>query len=254
MTDLDNIWLVKHIFHLSDRALIRMVNRLFKTEYGDNEDVTKEWTEHRPIGVCLTIGCANRYEFQTREDGGCIQIYAEDRGCLFHYEDALSHSVVQIREPQMICFGRNRKQEYYTTLEFPGNERITLPIHVITLADYSAWQLMEAGLMPFLPYLFCCFMADKGNARYAQDALEHFIIYDIAGALNESMKLGDLTVFDAQRLKQLCRKTLWRFMPREEWMQNLGFQELVLDMLETDIDLLEHRYEMELSRLGNKYA
>ena len=103
----EDAWMMKAIFRLSDRALIRMVNRLFQTEYEDEECVRKEWNEHEVISVWLIIGCANRYEFQIRRFDGCLQIYAEDRGCAFHYADALEHTVVQIREPHMIYFGKN---------------------------------------------------------------------------------------------------------------------------------------------------
>ena len=38
----ENIWMMEKIFHLSDKALIHMVNRLFRTEYSDEETILKE--------------------------------------------------------------------------------------------------------------------------------------------------------------------------------------------------------------------
>ena len=103
-------WMMKKIFEISDCALIRMVNHLFQTEYEDREYVRKEWKESEAISVCMTVGCANRYEFQLRRFGGCLQICAKDKGCLFQFEDAVEHSAVQIRDPQATYFGKNRKK------------------------------------------------------------------------------------------------------------------------------------------------
>lgn len=250
----NDVWMVKKIFQLSDRALIRMVNRLFRTEYKDEEGILKEWSTEGPVSVRLTIGSTDRYEFRLRHLEGCLQIYAEDRGCIFHYEDAAAHSVVQIREPQIIYFGKDRKEEYFTTLEFPGNARVVLPIHMITLSDCSVQGLEKTGLIPFLPFLFYFFSADTGGVIRRQEALKKFVIHDIVGILHESLRKGDLTVFDVQKLKRLCWHMIWNFLLQEKWMQNPELQELLHETLETDLELLEKVHEMELQKIRNKCA
>lgn len=244
--------MMKKIFQISDQALIRMVNHLFGTEYTDQETVLKEWSGQEPAGVWLTIGCANRYVFQLRRLEGCLQICAEDRGCAFQYSGPSVHTVVRIREPQMIYFGKSKKEKYCTTLEFPGHERITLPIHMITLADCSAWDLEASGLIPFLPFLFYCIVEKPLETERKQESLKYFMIHDIVGALNLSLQKGDLTVYDVQRLKQLCRQMAWKLLAREPWMQNLELQELILKTFETDLDLLERiqRQEFQKNRIN----
>ena len=76
-----------------------------------------------------------------------------------------------------------------------------------------------------------------------QESWKYFLIHDIVGALHVSMKKGDLTVFDVQRLKQCCRHMIFRLLSGEGWMQDLELQEVILDALETDIELLEHMYQ-----------
>lgn len=245
-----DIAMMKRIFQLSDQALIHMVNHLFQTEYTDKEMVLKEWSDQEPASVWLTVGCANRYVFQLRRLEGCLQICAEDRGCVFQYGSSAVNTVVQIREPQMIYFGRSKKENYSTTLEFPGNERITLPIRLITLAGCSAWELEESGLIPFLPFLFYCFVDESKEKN--QESLQYFMIHDIVGALNLSFQKGDLTVYDVQKLKQLCRRMAWKLLAREPWMQNLEMQEVILETFETDLDLLERIQRLEFEKLRNK--
>ena len=243
-------WMMRKIFEISDYALIRMVNRLFQTEYEDREYIRKEWRESEVISVCMTVGCANRYEFRMRRFGGCLQICAEDKGCLFQFEDAVEQSAVQIRDPHITCFGKNRKEVYCTTLEFIGHERIILPVYDITLNDHSAWKLEENGLILFLPFLFYCFAAETEFVEERQETLKSFVLRDIVGALHISMQKGNLTVFDVQRLKQCCRQMLWRTLPGERAMQDLEFQDLLLRALDADIDRLEryHRQEMKKAR------
>lgn len=240
-----DMWMLKKIFQLSDRALIRMVNRLFQTEYKEEETVLKEWAEQEPAGVRLTVGCANRYAFQLRRLEGCLQICAEDRGCAFQYSGPAVNTTVQIREPQMTYFGKNKKEEYCTTLEFSGHEKITLPMYMITLTDCSAWELEAGGLILFLPFLFYCFAENPVETEKNQESLKYFVIHDIVGALNLSLQKGDLTVYDVQRLKQFCRQMVWKLLTREPWMQNLGLQELILKTFETDLDLLERIHRLE---------
>ncbi len=232
--------MMKRIFGLSDMALIHMVNRLFETEYGDGETIWKEWREQIGADVCLCIGGMNRYEFRLRRLEGCIRISAEDRGCAFCDEKLAQSRVVQIREPQILYFGRGRHEEYSTTLEFPGNERVRLPIHMITLEEASVEKLEESGLLPFLPFLFACFASKTCVGDDRQEELRTFILHDIAGALDRSYRRGDLNAFDVQKLRQMCRQAAWRFLRGTEWMQGLEMQELILNALEADLDLLEN--------------
>ncbi|MDO4260946.1 MAG: hypothetical protein Q4C82_02615 [Eubacteriales bacterium] len=232
----EDMWMLRSVFELSDRALIRMTNRLFRTFYGDGEQLWKEWHEQQSQSVCLKIGETNRYEFQVRRLDGCLRISAEDRGGVFGWGKAVSKPVVQIREPQIIYFGKARQEEYSTTLEFPGNARVTLPIHLITLEECSPAGLEEQGLIPFLPFLAGCFIQKMDEAD--REGLRRFLVQDIGETLMKSYRKGDLTALDMQRLKQLCRKSVWKLCGSKSWMQ-----ELVLDALEPDLDFLQRAGE-----------
>ena len=85
-----------------------------------------------------------------------------------------------------------------------------------------------------------------------RETLKSFVIRDIVGTLNLSMQRGNLGIYDVQRLKQLCRRMIWRLLPEKPWMQELEMQELILNALDTDLDLLERTHSLELQRLRNK--
>ena len=158
-------WMMKKIFHMSDHALIRMVNHLFGTEYEDGEYVQKEWKGTEGVRICLLIGCANRYEFQMRRFGKCLQIHAEDRGCLFYYEDAAKYPVLQLREPGRASFGKNTREEYRTILEFQGNERVVLPVCMAFRGGRSD---------PFCAFFILLFCIRSGNAGNKAGVVENF--------------------------------------------------------------------------------
>lgn len=249
--DLKNeAWLMRKIFELSDRAFIRMVNQTFGKEYRDEESVWKEYQEDNC--VWLRIGGSNRYEFRIRSLEGCIQISAEDKGCVYYYENTALSRAVQVAEPRMCGVSPGRQEEYCKTWDFPGKERVVLLTHLITLEKCSAGQLEEKGLIIFLPFLFYCFAGEPEEEENGQEALKYFMIHDIVGALGKSYQKGNLTAFDVQRLKKLCRQMAWRLLGRRAWMQELEMQELILDTLETDVDFLERICHGRFQGVQNK--
>ena len=106
MIQKEDRWIMEEIFRLSDQALVRMINGLFGTEYQDEEKIWKEWRDQEALSVCLKVGGMNRYEFSLRRLDGCLQICAENRGNIFVYEKMAVGDVMQIREPQILYFGK----------------------------------------------------------------------------------------------------------------------------------------------------
>ena len=52
-----------------------------------------------------------------------------------------------------------------------------------------------------------------------------------------------MTAVDMQKLKQICRKKVWKSYGNKKWMQDLGTQTFMLDALDTDFSLIEHPYK-----------
>jgi hypothetical protein len=148
----------------------------------------------------------------------------------------LLNEAVQIRDPDSI-----RQEGFQLVKEYEGGERILLSFRIIELGNDSAWQLEEQGLVIFLPFLFDGVIRnlETKNESTRQETLKSFVIHDIVGALGRSYQRGNLTSFDVQKLKQICRQMAWKILGRENWMQSMENQELILDALEADVDFLE---------------
>lgn len=239
----EDVYILEHIFQLSTYAVIRMVNRLFGTEYASDEQL---WVEKSGMTILLTIAATNRYEFQVFRSDDAIQIQAEDRGCSFYHRNMAIDMVMQIKEPRIIYFGENTREETNLILEFPSKEKVHLPIHTITITDYSPESLEKTGLILFLPFLVYGFLRKKKEQENKKEALKYFLIRDIVGTLNHSFQKGDLKVFDVQKLKQLCKRVAWKLLAHEGWMKDLEMQSLFVEILDTDFDLLERMYCIEL--------
>ena len=235
----ENGWMLELIFDLSSQALIQMINQLFHTAYSDEEKIWKEWQRANSIG--LKVGETNRYEFQVRRLDGCTQIYAEDRGSVFAWGRSVRRSVVHIREPQIIYFGKNHQEEYSTTLEFPDKARVTLPTRIITMENYSPLRLEECGLILFLPFLLEGYIENMKEDNW--DGLRYFLMDEMREALRRAYVKGSLTAVDMQKLKQICRKKVWKSYGNKKWMQDLGMQTFMLDALDTDFSLIEYPYK-----------
>ncbi len=227
----EDIWMLREIFQLSSHALLGMVNRLFGTTYEDTEPI---WREQESRSVYLRIGEEGRYEFRVRRLDGCFRVSAEEHRYIFDYESRMERSVIEIREPRVLCFGK-KEEEQRATLEFPGKERVTLKVHTLGLEEYSPEKLEEQGLVLFLPFLFYSF---AGKRHRRKEEWERFLIQDVSGALERGFRKGSLTAFDQQRMKQLCRHMVWKLLCRESWMSDIENQEMILHALEADLDFL----------------
>jgi hypothetical protein len=201
----DDAWAMRKIFMLSDHAYIRMIDHIFDREYTDADCVWKDWQDDRKIG--FRVAGTNRYEIQVRRLDCGLRISGKDKGCI--YDHGMDHK---------------KRQE-----------------RIVELENDSAWQMEEQGVVVFLPFLFEGMLRklETADESTRQEALKTFVIHDIVGALGRSYQRGDLTSFDVQKLKQLCRQMAWKVLGREVWMQSMENQELILDALEADVDFLE---------------
>lgn len=237
----EDLWLMEEIFCLSNGALIQMVNRLFHAGYQKNGELMREWNGKNQRGeVCvrLIIEGFYCYEFCLGRWGVLLQLCARECGCLTDRADIPLSESIELREAPLTYRGEQSKN-YLRVREFPGRRSVRLRTHEIILSGSSAGELSQSGLTMFLPFLFYGFPEASLSIGEKQMALQSFLIYDIVGTLKRALQEEALSVFDVQRIKMLCRKILWKLYANEPWMKDMGYQELVLKILDADLDGLE---------------
>ena len=104
--------------------------------------------------------------------------------------------------------------------------------------DYSPIYLEECGLILFLPFLLEGYIENMKEDNW--DGLRYFLMQEMREALRRAYGKGNLTAVDMQKLKQICRKKVWKSYGNKKWMQDLGMQTFMLDAFDTDFSLIEY--------------
>lgn len=248
--------MMERIFCLSDFALTRMINRMFGKEYKPETEVVRDWDSEEPLCVRLTVGCADRYEYRLIHEYGCFQVRASEQAGR-HYEAEIPvYSTDRVKDPGFSYCGKNIEERETEIREYSGKECVRLSVRTITLAGCSAEKLREMGLVLFLPFLFYEFLKKWWGKKEKQDALKYLMIYDVPEALRTGIAEMELTMYDAQKLKQLCRKMAWHLLVLEDWVDSLEMQNLIMESLDTDLEILEQEYQEVLRQIpkGNSTA
>lgn len=200
----------EQIFRLSDQAIIHMLNRMIGRKCTNADYIFRYQEKNSLFNIWITTGDGNHYRCQVRMINGFPQII--------------------IREGRGANTDKTAK--------------------AYTLAEYSARKLQQDGLILFLPLLFCCFLANEEEFFCKREQLNYLIFRDIVWALHESMKQGELNVYDVQKLKQLCGRMAWKLLIRVDWLQSMELQELLLEAFQADVELLERIHQQEVKTSG----
>ena len=238
--------IMERIFGLSDRAVIGVINHMFQKRYQEGEGIIEEWGRRERLCVRLTVGGTDMYEYRLLHGQDCVQVQAAECGSRYLAGDRPLRSMDTIRDPGMVYAGENRQEQGTVVREYHSGERIRLTVQTVTLTGCSAAGLREMGMILFLPYLFYGFLRKEWEKKSKQQALRYLLIYEIPETLNGCLGQGEMTVYDVQKLKQACRRMAWCLLATEGWMKSLEMQNLVMETLDTDLDLLEQAYQTAL--------
>ncbi|MBQ9927505.1 MAG: hypothetical protein IJO65_05965 [Lachnospiraceae bacterium] len=79
------------------------------------------------------------------------------------------------------------------------------------------------------------------------EALKKLIQDDIIGSINDNLKLGNITVDDARRLRRLTYRLYEHIYAHYEEMEELN--DMTDESLMLDIDIIEKEHEKEIARV-----
>ena len=79
------------------------------------------------------------------------------------------------------------------------------------------------------------------------EALKNLIQNDIIGSIESNLKLGNITMDDARRLRRLTHRLYEHIYSHYEEMEELN--EMTDESLMLDIDLIEKEHEQELAKV-----
>ncbi|MDD3218251.1 MAG: hypothetical protein PHC41_10375 [Lachnospiraceae bacterium] len=259
---------LKKSITLSSKAVANFINGGFGTDYPLDSQITYNWTENYDDELNRTIAdgimtingeVSYHVEAQIGEDEE-MQFRVFDYG----YRHALNRrngsDVLYFPEPLVIYLYKHGKipDEQTIVLDFGTQGQFLYKVKNFKLLSYTLEELNEKKMLILLPFMILKFRDELSKAKYRTKdnlmALKNFILDDILGIVDENVNLGNLTLADAGRIRNLLAE-LYRYLYADyEECQKEGINDMVEEGLVLEMDIIEHRHKMEMQQREKEVA
>ena len=257
----------KKILTLSSTAVVNLINGLFDTNYPPGSTINYNWTEFESDGLkriladtILTIN--NRYSYHME-----AQI-TEDENIIFRvFEYGYTHAdrnrkncpdgcILPFPEPRIIYLYSSGKipDKYSLTLDFGSQGTFLYQVSTFNFLEISLEELNRKKMVILIPFhlLKLRNLLARKRSQDNLDALKSLIQNDIIGSIEENLKLGNITMDDARRLRRLTHRLYEHIYSHYEEMEELN--EMTDESLMLDIDIIEKQHEKELAEKDAEIA
>ncbi len=250
----------KKILTLSSGAVVNLINGLFGTDYPKDSTITYNWTEF--VGdelkriladTIITINGAGSYHMEAQ--------MTEDDDIIFRvFEYGISHAGrtrvsdrygcrLYLPQPKIIYLysGENVPDEYVLSL-YLGNEKLNdYRVSTFKFLETDTETLNDKKMVILIPFALLRMrkVMEKERTPENMAALQSIIQNDIIGSVEENLRLGNITVEDAQKLKRLTHKLYEHIYAHYNELEVLS--EMTDESLMLDIDIIEKKHEEELA-------
>ena len=248
--------LFKKILTLSSTAVINLINGLFDTDYATDSVVTYNWTEFenedlRKILADTILTIDGRYSYhmeaQMEEDESII-LRVFDYG----YSHALRNATelagkyrIKFPEPKVIYLyaTHNIPDEYELEIDFGQQGIFPYKVTVCNLQEITTEELNKRKMVILIPFALLRVRAllKKKRSEENKELLKAIIQTDIIGSINKNLEAGNITVWDARRLKRYTHKLYEEIYSHYEGMEELN--EMTDESLILDVDIVEKQFE-----------
>ena len=252
----------KKVLTLSAKAIINLINGLFFTVYPPDSTVEYNWTEFVDDGLrktladtIITINHTDSYHMEaqiTEEDNIIFRVFQYGYG---HADknragDATG-AVLRFPEPKVIylCPAEEEADEYTLTLDFGSQGTFQYKVPIVKLLDISPEELSRRKMVILIPFLLLKLkkVMEKERTPENLEALKNLIQNGIIQTIDENLRVGNITVDDAQRLRRLTHRLYQHIYSHYEEMEALN--EMTDESLILDIDIIDMAHEKEMKKL-----
>ena len=255
----------KKILTLSSTAVINLINGLFETDYSTDSVITYNWTEFEKedlqkilADTILTINGRYSYHMEAQmEDDETIILRVFDYG----YSHALRNAVelegkyrMRFPEPKIIYLyaSKNIPNEYELELDFGRQGTFPYKVTVCKFQEITTEELNERKMVILIPFALLRVreLLKKKRSPENKELLKAIIQNDIIGSINKNLEVGNITVWDARRLKRCTHKLYKEIYSHYEEMEELN--EMTDESLILDVDIVEKQIEELEKRVAEK--
>lgn len=250
----------KKILTLSSIAVVNLINGLFDTDYSCDSTITYNWTEFEDDSLKKTladtiimINGVHSYhlEAQMTEDEDIILRvfdYSYGHANRTSTKDG-QKQILRFPEPKIIyLYAKNNVPEKYTLeLDFGTQGTFQYEVSTFNFLKTSPAELTERKMIILIPFQLLKLrrIMEKERTPENLEALKNLIQNDIIGSVNENLRVGNITISDARKLRRLTHKLYDHIYSHYEEMEELN--EMTDESLMLDIDIIEMQHEKELA-------
>lgn len=254
----------KKILTLSSTAVVNLINGMFDTHYPADSTITYNWTEFEDkelkrilADTILTINGIHSYHMEAQ--------MTSDENIIFRvFEYGFGHAsrnsmkadgkyVLQFPEPKIIYFCAKGKvpDKYTLELDFGTQGIFHYEVPALHFLNTTPAKLTEKKMIILIPFelLKLREIMKKERSPKNLELLKNLIQNDIIGSITENLRIGNITMDDARKLKRLTHKLYEHIYSHYEEMEDLN--DMTDESLMLDIDIIEKQHELELAEKDN---
>lgn len=251
----------KKILTLSAKAVINLINGLFDTDYSLNSTITYNWTEFVDgnlkrilADTIITINGRSSYHLEAQiEKDNSIVFRVFEYGFGHANRTRISDNgryVMHFPKPMVIYlyYEGSVPDEYTLTLDFnDGKDCYDYKVPVLKLPELSAQELSERKMVILIPFhVLRLRYALKNHNFISVSELQSHILHDILGCIDENLRLENITVEDAVKLKSNFKKLCDYLSKHHKELE--GIYDMTDESFMTEVDIMckEHEEALEL--------
>ena len=250
----------KKILTLSETAVINLINGLFGTDYPLNSTISYHWTEFEDdrlrrilADTILTINECYSYhiEAQMYEDGDIVFRVFEygyqhaDRNRI----SADGRYILKFPEPKIIYLYASGKipETFLLDLDFGTQGHFPYEVSTFNFMETTLEELNRKKLVILIPFQLLKLrkLLEKDRCQENLSALQNLIQNDIIGSIETNLKLENISMDDARRLRNLTKKLYDHIYAHYEEMEVLN--EMTDESLLLEYDIIEMEHEKALA-------
>ena len=252
----------KRIFNLSNLAIINLINGLFGTNYPSdspieylNKEFVTQHLEKRFADVLLSIqGTLYHLEAQMTFDGSIV-VRAFEYGFQHAISSRTDNSALHFPEPIVIYLDTGVEVPEYSslTLDFGTQGTFEYQVKNFVYQKHEIQELNQKKLIVLIPFQLLKLrkIVEDKPTRENFNLLQNVMINDIIKSIKANQQVGNITVDDANQLRELTLQLYDHIYAHYEELgghDNMkplleGAMELPLDKYRIQIDELEHEMD-----------
>ena len=256
----------KKILTLSSRAVINMINGLFLTEYPPDSTIHYNWTEFEDdelkrilADTIVTINGTDSYhmEAQMTEDSSIIFRVFQYGYSHANRNREIKDGVYRMHfpEPKIIYLcPTNAPDEYVLEINYGSQGTFDYKVSTFKYLDTPLQELNQRKMVILIPFQLLKLRdrLEKSRTKEDLEVLKNLIQESIIGSIDENVRVGNITMDDARRLKRLTHKLYEHIYSHYQEMEELN--EMTDESLMLDIDIIEKEHEKELAEKEKEIA